>query len=71
VSPSRRNHHFAKAVKREMLDAKMTRADLARRLHVGRTTVYDWLAGAEPSERNFKRLVKLFPTLSEFEEGRS
>ena len=62
----RRDHRFAKALARAMKRADLTAAALAPKIGVGRTTVYGWLAGAEPSDRNFKSLVALFPELAEF-----
>lgn len=49
-----------------MKRAELSVADVAQRLSVQRKTVRDWLADAEPSDRNFKKLVKLFPELAEF-----
>lgn len=62
----RSDGNFAKALKRAMKAKDMTRADLARELSIGRTTVYDWLSGTEPSDGNFRKLVRLFPELREF-----
>jgi predicted transcriptional regulator len=62
----RRDHRFAKALTRSMKRTGKSSADLARDLNVGRTTVYGWLSGSEPTDANFDKLVFLFPELAEF-----
>lgn len=62
----RNGHKFAKALTGEMKAAGKTKADVARAIAVNSTTVYSWLNGAEPSDSNFDKLVKLFPALAEF-----
>jgi transcriptional regulator with XRE-family HTH domain len=62
----RKDHAFAKALKRAMKAAKMTNADVARRVGVRRATVSGWLSGAEPTDPNFEKLVVVFPALAEF-----
>lgn len=62
----RGDHRFAKALAKAMARRDMTRAELARKLKVGRATVYGWLSGAEPGDANFRKLVRLFPELGEF-----
>ncbi len=68
-STLRRDHRFAKFLTREMKRGGWSRAELARELRVGRTTVYGWLNGAEPSDENFSRLARLFPRLSAFKRA--
>jgi transcriptional regulator with XRE-family HTH domain len=63
----RRDHHFAKALRRERKLKGWSVAELARRCRVSRSTAASWEIDTEPSAPNFRRLIKLLPALSEFE----
>lgn len=62
----RKDHQFAKALKRAMRLAGMSQSDVAKEIGVSRATVYGWLTGSEPTDPNFEKLVILFPVLAEF-----